>query len=332
MRNLIVISNDKLFFFKRGISSKFNDTLNILDALQKKFQILLISRKAFTLDNFTLKKSNIYKFSFKNFSLLRKKKINIFMISVTPFNILYYLLLNLLYGKINGFIYLRSDGYKEYKIKFGIFGPIFFSFMMKIVEKNLKVISVNKYIKTNKRNYLITPSELDQKWFKKIKLTKLDFPRLLYLGRFKKEKGVYSLIELFQNSKFKFKLTIAGGEDNLLKKAKNINFIKELSNQRKIINLYDNHNIFILPSFTEGSPKVILESLVRKKPIIVFEDIKHVKSNFKGIFISKRDPINLKRTINRILKNYSKIQKEMNKNMLTTKKDFQKKLINIVDE
>ena len=168
MKNLIVISNDKLFFFKRGISSKFNDTLNILDALQKKkFKILLISRKAFTLDNFTLKKSNIYKFSFKNFSLLRKKKINIFMISVTPFNILYYLLLNLLYGKINGFIYLRSDGYKEYKIKFGIFGSIFFSFMMKIVEKNLKVISVHKNIKTNKRNYLITPSELDQNGLKK---------------------------------------------------------------------------------------------------------------------------------------------------------------------
>ena len=36
MKNLIVISNDKLFFSKRGISSKFNDTLNILDALQKK--------------------------------------------------------------------------------------------------------------------------------------------------------------------------------------------------------------------------------------------------------------------------------------------------------
>ena len=116
------------------------------------------------------------------------------------------------------------------------------------------------------------------------------------------------------------------------KKTKNINFIKELSNQRKIINLYDNHNIFILPSYTEGSPKVILESLARKKPIIIFEDIKHVKSNFKGIFISKRDPINLKKTIYHILKNYSKIQKEMTKNMLTTKKDFQKKLINIVDE
>ena len=81
------------------------------------------------------------------------------------------------------------------------------------------------------------------------------------------------MIELFQNIKFKFKLTIAGGEDNLFKKSKNIKFIKDLSNQIKIINLYDSHNIFILPSYTEGSPKVILESLVRKKPIILHSKI-----------------------------------------------------------
>ena len=73
MKNLIVISNDKLFFFKRGISSKFNDTLNILDALQKKFNIFLISRKAYSTENFNLKRTKINKFSFKNFSLLRKK-------------------------------------------------------------------------------------------------------------------------------------------------------------------------------------------------------------------------------------------------------------------
>ena len=60
--------------------------------------------------------------------------------------------------------------------------------MMKIVEKNLKVISVNKNIKTTKINYLITPSELDRKWFQKIKFTTPDFPRLLYFGRFKKRK------------------------------------------------------------------------------------------------------------------------------------------------
>ena len=133
------------------------------------------------------------------------------------------------------FIYLRSDGYREYKIKFGIFGYIFFSLMMKFVQKNLKVISVNKNIKTSKMNYLITPSELDPKMVSKIKLAPIDYPRLLYLGRFKKEKGVHSLIELFQNSKFKFKLTIAGVDNYLIKKMKNIEFINELSNQKKII-------------------------------------------------------------------------------------------------
>ena len=46
MRNLIVISNDELFFFKRGISSKFNDTLNILDALQKKYEAQMSTAEA----------------------------------------------------------------------------------------------------------------------------------------------------------------------------------------------------------------------------------------------------------------------------------------------
>ena len=170
MKNLLVISNDKLFFSKKKISSKFNDTLNILSALQKKFNVFLISRKSHVTENFILEKKKIYKFNLKNFLLLKKKKTQVLIISVTPFNILFYLLINLFYKKINGFIYLRSDGYKEYKIKFGIFGSIFFSVMMKIVEKNLKVISVNKYIKTTKINYLITPSELDRKWFQKLNI------------------------------------------------------------------------------------------------------------------------------------------------------------------
>ena len=37
---------------------------------------------------------------------------------------------------------------------------------MRFVEKNLKVISVSKNIKTTKINYLITPSELDKNGFK----------------------------------------------------------------------------------------------------------------------------------------------------------------------
>ena len=56
MRDLLVISNDKIFFSKKNISSRYNDTINILDALQKKFNIFLLSRKNQTQENFNLKK------------------------------------------------------------------------------------------------------------------------------------------------------------------------------------------------------------------------------------------------------------------------------------
>ena len=49
----------------------------------------------------------------------------------------------------------------------------------------------------------------------------------------------------------------------------------------KLIKYYDDHNIFILPSFTEGYPMVLLESLARRRPVIVFEDIKHVVGDKK---------------------------------------------------
>ena len=46
MKDLIVISNDEVFFRRRLIFSEFNDTLNILQALQKKFNIFLLARKS----------------------------------------------------------------------------------------------------------------------------------------------------------------------------------------------------------------------------------------------------------------------------------------------
>ena len=173
---------------------------------------------------------------------------------------------------------------------------------------------------------------MDKSWLRKKKSVKINFPKLLYLGRFKKDKGVFSLIELFNDMKYKSRLTIAGDKNHPLIKFKNIKFLKEFSNKKKIISLYDNHDIFILPSYTEGSPKVILESLARKKPIIIFNEIRHVKKNFKGIFMTKRNTNNLKNTIIHIVKNYSKIQNDIEKNTLITKKNFQNKFVDILND
>lgn len=40
---------------------------------------------------------------------------------------------------------------------------------------------------------------------------------------------------------------------------------------------------------------MIIESLVRLRPVIVFDEIKHVKKNFKGVFICKRNAKDLKK-------------------------------------
>ena len=89
-------------------------------------------------------------------------------------------------------------------------------------------------------------------------------------------------------------------------------------------------NIFILPSFTEAHPKVIDESLVRLRPVIIFDEIKHIIQNRKGIFVSKRDNKSLQETINFIMKNYINIQGSMTKNILPTKKEFILQMSNIL--
>jgi len=125
---------------------------------------------------------------------------------------------------------------------------------------------------------------------------------------------------------------MAGDTKIIPTKNDNITILGKISNKKKIISLYDNHNILILPSYTEGSPKVIIESLARMRPVIVFNEIKHVKSNFYGVYVCMRNINSLKKTIKYIIKNYSKVQISMKKNDLYTKKKFQSNLLNILNE
>ena len=117
--------------------------------------------------------------------------------------------------------------------------------------------------------------------FKNKKKICTDNAKLLYVGRIKVEKGIFSLFELLNKFNLNYKLSVVGSNRNF-KKILRLHILNK-SQKKKIINFYDNHNIFILPSFTEGAPKVILESLARLRPVIVFNEIKHVKMNFKGI-------------------------------------------------
>ena len=153
----------------------------------------------------------------------------------------------------------------------------------------------------------------------------------MYVGRIKIEKGIYSLLKLIKN-RDNLSLTIVGAEKN---KSQNINqnnvkVLKNESNKIDLIKFYDNHNIFVLPSFTEGHPMSLLEALARKRPVVIFEEIQHVIGEKKGIFVSKRNYESFIKTIEYIKKNYREIQEEMNQNKLPTKKEFIKSMENSI--
>ena len=85
-----------------------------------------------------------------------------------------------------------------------------------------------------------------------------------------------------------------------------------------------------MPSFTEGQPYILDESLSRKRPMIIFEDIDYIAKDRKGIFISKRDVDALSESINYIMQNYQKIQKNMEQNKFYTKEHMLKQISDIV--
>ena len=78
--------------------------------------------------------------------------------------------------------------------------------MLNYFENNLKIISVSKQIYNAEKKLIVKPSELDQDWFSNQKKISIDKPKVLYLGRIKVEKGVYSLLKLFSDIKKDYKL------------------------------------------------------------------------------------------------------------------------------
>jgi glycosyltransferase involved in cell wall biosynthesis len=104
------------------------------------------------------------------------------------------------------------------------------------------------------------------------------------------------------------------------------------NNEQNLIKFYDDHNIFILPSYTEGHPMVILEALARLRPVIIFKNIEHVVGDKKGIFVAERNSNSFLEKINYIKKNYKNIQEDMKKNKLPTKEEFLSKFSKLISK
>ena len=338
-KNLVIINNEKVSQEANSFYCDNIDMKSIPEGLSNKLEVLFIGRKSIVerFHKINLKKiiikSNIFSFLFAIFKTFKNKETKYLLISISPYTFFASLLLIIFRKKF--FVYIRSSGYEEYKYIIGFFGPFIYHIMFTIVSWKANLISCRSHLLKGKSGKIVAPSQLSKKWFLSHQKPNLDKVKLLYIGRIKIEKGIFSLLEIFQNLKMDVNLSIVGvGKNDSENKVnqKNVNVIDFENKNDAIIKVYDSHNIFILPSFTEGHPQVVDESLSRLRPVIVFEEISHVIGDRKGIFVSKRNSISLSKTISHIMVNYYSIEKEIMQNVLPTKDNFLKQMSNIIKE
>ena len=333
-KTLVIISNEKTSKNKNEFYCDNIDMKSIPEGLSENFNVLILARKSNIKRSFQIKiekikiASNIFGFLTNVFKAFKNKETKYLLVSITPYSFFAYLLLFIFRKKI--FVYLRSNGYEEYKAIFGFIGPLIYHFMYVFVTFKSHIIICQKRLVRKKISNLVSPSQLDNNWFVNKKKPSLDKPRLLYVGRIKVEKGVFSFFKILEKINDSVELSIVGNTENTKPINKKINFLGYGYNTSELVAIYDNHNIFILPSFTEAHPQVVDESLARGRPVIIFEEIAHIIQNRKGIFISKRNAKSLSETIEFVMKNYLSIQESMSNNKLPTRQKFISQMTNIL--
>jgi len=146
---------------------------------------------------------------------------------------------------------------------------------------------------------------------KKLKLP-LNKNILLFIGRINEVKGIPYLLEAMKNLK-EVDLKIAGylqNVDKFRKYAKqgnldNVEFLGGVFGDKKRLYL-SSADALILPSSKEGAPVTVMEALARNTPVIVTNVggvPLMVKNKENGLIIKQKNPKDIVRAVNEIIKN-----------------------------
>ena len=333
-KNLVIINNEKIFKENNGFYCNNLDLKILPEGLNEYHDVQYITRSSnkkgdqkINLSNIKVA-SNILKFTYYIFKTFKIQNVSYLLVCITPYTFLSFLIL-FLFRKKRIFVYLFSSGHEEYKHILGSWSVWIYHIMYKIITSNSKVIVCHERL-YKKKSHLVYISRLDDEWLKDQKDVLLDKARFLYVGRMSHEKGIFEFLKMFNQIKFDAEFSIAGNSANQNFLNKNIKLLGYVDDSQSLINIYDKHNIMILPSFTEAAPYVVDEALSRKRPVIIFEDIAYIAKDKKGIFVSKRDVNSFSETTKYILDNYLEIQKKIEKNVLPTKRDMIKQISDII--
>lgn len=197
----------------------------------------------------------------------------------------------------------------------------------------LRILKCFKYISITKQEYNVTlssglnltqtvyvPNGVDIKVFRpKKQRAKKDFV-FGFIGRFAPEKNLPLLIKAFKifNRKNKIsRLLLVGYEANcccqcskyiiqlrlLIKRlglSKKVFLKPAVINNFELVRIYNDFDIFVYPSFSEGTANSVLEAMSCDKPTIVFQDclgLKEIVNSCSGYTFSDPTPKSLAKTM-----------------------------------
>ena len=179
---------------------------------------------------------------------------------------------------------------------------------------------ISRGITSLKMTKIIPGSGVDIEYFQKSTPAKLNkgIKRILFPARIIKEKGFVELIDACKelwDEKYKFILNIAGEIDTQNKSHINKKTFEYLINNENIfflgkcnnmLEIYNNIDMVVLPSWREGLSKSILESAAMSLPIITTnvpgcKDI--IKNKYSGLIVSVKSKREIKYAIKLYLNN-----------------------------
>ncbi len=162
--------------------------------------------------------------------------------------------------------------------------------------------------------------------FEKIKVKRREHKNefwILFIGRIVKLKGIQYVIDILQEIKIKFPNVkfLIGGEGNYLPQLKKqINNLKleknvkllGLLNRKEVKQQLINCDLFILPSMSEGQPKVLVETMIMGKFMIASDTgsvNEIVKDGKNGFLVKPYDIKTLREKLIYVLNNKEKIKR-----------------------
>jgi len=203
----------------------------------------------------------------------------------------------------------------------------------KNVAKNAKLVTavsetckkeLRKYYKIN--NVIVVKNGVNTHKFSYKRKESYE-PRVLYVGQLITKKGIPDLINAFALVlKYypKAKLILAGDgplKDYLLRLCRQLKieesvYFRGYINQRQLINEYQNSWVFVLASYHEGLPNVILEAMSVGLPVIATNIEPHleiIKNGINGLIFEKNNYVQLSDCIIRLFNNYA-LRQQISKN------------------